>query len=93
VRRPVENRPGSPHARLDHLNAIVPKPNQFRMKNHHHNHPIHVHSATQIAPPHDAVALRAWSLWTGRGQPENQAEAIWLEAEAQLLAAPPIPTT
>jgi len=62
------------------------------MKNHHHNHPIHAHTEARIAPPHEAIAIRAWSLWTGRGRPDNQAESIWLEAETQLMTADRLPT-
>jgi hypothetical protein len=62
------------------------------MKNHHHSHLIHPHPTGKVAPPHEAVALRAWSIWTSRGQPEHQAEAIWLEAEGQLAAVQPVPT-
>jgi hypothetical protein len=53
------------------------------MKNHHHNHPIHPHPN---APKHEDIALCAYLQWIDRGQPENLHEAIWLEAEKQLIA-------
>lgn len=36
-------------------------------------------------PLHAAIALRARELWIGFGRPENGDEAIWLEAQGQLL--------
>ncbi len=56
------------------------------MKNHHHNSPIHPKPVAAIAPTHEAITARAESLWIGHGRPENQDEAIWLEAEGQLRA-------
>ena len=50
------------------------------MKNHHHNHPIH-----RETPTHEAIAWRAFMLWSDHGRPENCAEANWLEAESQLM--------
>lgn len=55
------------------------------MKNHHHNHPIHLHRS-EGAPTHEAIASRARTLWIERGCPELRDEAIWLEAESALLA-------
>ena len=57
------------------------------MKNHHKGHPIH-----PVVPPaadHETIARRARELWDARGQPSDQDEAIWLEAEHQLHATPP----
>lgn len=54
------------------------------MKNHHHGNPIHPVAAK--APAHEDISRRAQELWNDRGQPLNQDEAIWLEAEGQLLA-------
>jgi len=51
------------------------------VKNHHHNHPIH-----PAPPTHLEIAERAGELWLEYGQPENRDEAIWLEAERQLIA-------
>jgi hypothetical protein len=62
------------------------------MKNHHHSHPIHIPPTARIAPPHEAIAVRAFELWARHGHPENQDEAIWLEAEGQLAAVQPVPT-
>jgi hypothetical protein len=50
------------------------------MKNHHHNHPVHPHK-----PAHEDIALCAFTLWIDYGRPENRHEAIWLEAEKQLI--------
>jgi hypothetical protein len=52
------------------------------MKNHHHNGPIHPSSRTVI---HETIAARAYELWVAKEKPENQAEAIWLEAERELV--------
>ncbi len=52
------------------------------MKNHHHNGPIHPTSRSLI---HEAIATRAYELWVRDGKPENQADAIWLEAEQELM--------
>ncbi len=35
---------------------------------------------------HEAIAERAREIWLAQGCPENCDEAIWLEAEAELLA-------
>ena len=35
---------------------------------------------------HEAISCRARELWEEQGCPENCDEAIWLEAEAELLA-------
>ena len=51
------------------------------MKNHHHNGPIDPTSRSLI---HEAIAIRAYELWVRDGKPENQANAIWLEAEREL---------
>jgi hypothetical protein len=50
------------------------------MKNHHHNSPIHPEP-----PTHAAIALCAYTLWLNYGRPETGHEAIWLEAERQLI--------
>jgi hypothetical protein len=50
------------------------------MKNHHHNNPIH-----PLIPSHEDIALSAYLRWLDQGQPENLHEAIWLEAEDQLI--------
>ena len=55
------------------------------MKNHHHNHPIHARHA-EGAPSHEVISAHAQALWVEHGRPEHQDEAIWLEAESQLLA-------
>lgn len=51
---------------------------EISMKNHHHNGPLRPTSRTLI---HEAIATRAYALWVRYGRPENQADAIWLEAE------------
>jgi hypothetical protein len=56
------------------------------MKNHHHHSPIHPHSSVASVPDHAAIAEQAYHLWEEHGHPENRDEAIWLEAESQLLA-------
>lgn len=50
----------------------------------HHNDPIPQTSGEAV---HEAIAARAYALWLRAGQPEDQAEAIWLEAERELIAA------
>ena len=40
-------------------------------------------------PDHAAISARAAALWQERGQPNDQDEEIWLEAERQLSA--PLP--
>ena len=52
------------------------------MKNHHHNGPLHSTTKSLI---HEAIAARAYELWEGYGKPENEAAAIWLEAEHELM--------
>jgi hypothetical protein len=34
---------------------------------------------------HETIAARAYELWVAKEKPENQAEAIWLEAERELV--------
>ncbi|MEO6876225.1 MAG: DUF2934 domain-containing protein [Opitutaceae bacterium] len=55
------------------------------MKNHHHNGPVHAgsNSPEQI---HESIATRAYHLWEKHGKPEGQSEALWIEAERQLVA-------
>jgi DUF2934 family protein len=55
------------------------------MKNHHHNGHVAptANSATQI---HEAIAARAHALWEKQGKPDNQSEALWLQAERELIA-------
>ena len=53
------------------------------MKNHHHGSPIH--PVVEKAPSHEDIARRAKELWNDYGQPQKQDEAIWLEAERQLI--------
>ncbi len=38
------------------------------------------------APSPSAIALCAFTLWVDHGRPKNTNEAIWLEAEKQLIA-------
>ncbi len=42
---------------------------------------------TGPADLHDAIARRAYELYEAAGRPEGQAEAHWLQAEAEVLAA------
>ena len=60
---------------------VIRQPIMPPMKNHHHNGPLHPTSRGVI---HEAIASRAYQLWTDYGQPENQAVAIWLEAESEM---------
>jgi len=55
------------------------------MKNHHHNGPNHPASLNDTSVIHEAIAARAYQLWEQRGQPEDQADALWLEAEQELV--------
>ena len=50
------------------------------MKNHHHNGHVHT-TKSQI---HEAIATRAYELWVSHGKPEDQTDALWLEAELEL---------
>lgn len=54
------------------------------MKNHHHSGHVQPdsNSRSQI---HEAIAARAYQLWEKQGKPENQADALWLEAERELV--------
>ena len=54
------------------------------MKNHHHNGPIHPTSPELV---HKTIATKAYEIWERDGCPEHRAEATWLEAERDLLAA------
>ncbi len=58
------------------------------MKNHHHNGPIHPTSRNVI---HETIATRAYELWVEEGKPDNQSDAIWLEAERELLTGRKVP--
>ena len=41
--------------------------------------------ANQQQPPsHEAIAIRAFELWTQDGQPMGNSERHWLQAEAEL---------
>ncbi len=55
------------------------------MKNHHHNGHV-TPTANSKSVIHETIASRAYELWLGYGQPSNQAEAIWLEAERELVS-------
>jgi len=52
--------------------------------------PVHANNVPTPSPrqpfSHDDIKRRAESLWRDRGQPSGQDDAIWLEAESQLLA-------
>lgn len=54
------------------------------MKNHHHNGPIHP-TSREVA--HEAIATRAYELWTRDGKPENRDQEFWLMAERESIAA------
>jgi len=53
------------------------------MKNHHHDGPV-TPQPNSRSVIHEAIATRAYALWLDRGQPDNQADEIWLEAEREL---------
>lgn len=55
------------------------------MKNHHHNGHV-APSANSPAHIHEAISVRAYALWEKQGKPEGQAEALWLQAERELIA-------
>jgi hypothetical protein len=42
-------------------------------------------SLRAVAPAHETIAARAASIWHRKGCPEGQDEAIWLEAERELV--------
>ncbi len=43
-------------------------------------------SAGEILVTHEAIAERAREIWVAQGCPQNCDDAIWLEAEAELVA-------
>ena len=55
------------------------------MKNHHHHGHVAptANSPTQI---HEAIATRAYALWETKGKPDHEADALWLQAEHELVA-------
>lgn len=55
------------------------------MKNHHHQGHI-APTANSRSQIHEAIAARAYELWEKQGKPENQADALWLQAERELMA-------
>jgi hypothetical protein len=55
------------------------------MKNHHHNGHIEPQPNSRSAI-HEAIAIRAYELWASSGKPEDQDDAIWLEAERELIS-------
>ena len=46
-------------------------------------------TATIIPPSHEDISQRARKLWEGYDRPQGRDEAIWLEAERQLLGIDP----
>jgi hypothetical protein len=54
------------------------------------NKTVHANNVPTSQPQqpysHDDVKRRAEQLWRDRGQPTGQDDAIWFEAESQLLA-------
>jgi len=52
--------------------------------------PVHAHNVPTSNPQksfsQEDVKRRAEALWRQRGQPSGQDDAIWLEAESQLVA-------
>ena len=54
------------------------------MKNHHHQGHVAA-TANSPAQIHDAISARAYELWEKQGQPENQSDALWLQAERDLV--------
>ena len=55
------------------------------MKNHHHQGHVAPtdNSRTQI---HEKIAARAYALWENKGRPDNEADALWLQAEHELIS-------
>jgi hypothetical protein len=56
------------------------------MKNHHHNGPLHPVSPNARSVIHETISARAHELWIEYGQPEGRADAIWLQAEQELIS-------
>ncbi len=58
------------------------------MNNMLHHYPPAAGDATADEHPvtHEAIADRAREIWVSQDCPQNCDEAIWLEAEAELLA-------
>ena len=63
----------------------APPVSTLPMKNHHHNGPIHP-DANSRSVIHETIAARAYALWELNGKPDNQSDALWLEAERSLMA-------
>jgi hypothetical protein len=51
-----------------------------------HHYPPAADPTTERIASHQAIADRARELWLEQGCPQNCDQAIWLEAEAELLA-------
>lgn len=51
-----------------------------------HHYPPTIDPTSERVATHEAIAERAKRLWLEQGCPQNCDEAIWLEAEAELLA-------
>lgn len=56
------------------------------MKTSQSHHPLAGVMAAEHTVTHEAITARAREIWEEEGCPENCDEAIWLEAEAELLA-------
>jgi len=48
-----------------------------------------IQTATIIPPSHEDISQRARELWESYDRPQGRDEAIWLEAERQLLGIDP----
>ena len=64
--------------------APNPASKSATMKNHHHNGHV-APTSNSPAQIHEAIAARAHALWEKQGRPEGQAEALWLQAERELI--------
>jgi hypothetical protein len=53
---------------------------------HHYPPATDAPLSSDFTVTHEAIAERAREIWLAQGCPENCDEAIWLEAEAELLA-------
>lgn len=49
-----------------------------------------IRAGSTVRPPPNKIAALAYQIYLQEGRPEGRARQHWLEAEAQLAAAPPL---
>ncbi len=76
----ARSEPAATPTALARLDPAAPQPKE----DHRHSGSILPGSREAI---HAAIALKAYDIWERDGRPNCRAEATWLEAEKDLLAA------